>query len=91
MVRVTAGFFQNYLIQKILSGIPSECESVWIQIRPHILSDLIWVQNVGKDYRQMTPAGKELIQLDTWVKVFRINPDFRILRPTFHRKPASKY
>ena len=27
---------------------------------------------------------------NTWVKVFRINPEFRILRPTFHRKSASK-
>ena len=25
-----------------------------------------------------------------WVKVFRINPELRILRPTFHRKSASK-
>ena len=26
----------------------------------------------------------------TWVNVFRINPEFRILRLTFHRKSASK-
>ena len=26
-----------------------------------------------------------------WVKVFRIIPNFRILRPTFYRKSASKY
>ena len=26
----------------------------------------------------------------SWVKVFRINPEFRILRLTFHRKSASK-
>ena len=25
-----------------------------------------------------------------WVKVFRIIPEFRILRPTFHRKSASE-
>ena len=25
-----------------------------------------------------------------WVKVFRINPEFRILSLTFHRKSASK-
>ena len=28
--------------------------------------------------------------LGTWVKVFRIDPEFRILRLTFHRKSASK-
>ena len=27
----------------------------------------------------------------SWVKVFRINPEFRILGLTFHRKSASKY
>ena len=27
---------------------------------------------------------------NSWVKVFRINPEFRILRLTFHRKSASK-
>ena len=26
---------------------------------------------------------------DAWVKVLRINPEFRILRLTFHRKSAS--
>ena len=26
---------------------------------------------------------------NAWVKVFRIFPEFRILRLTFHRKPAS--
>ena len=28
--------------------------------------------------------------LMTWVKVFRIIPEFRILRMTFHRKSSSK-
>ena len=27
---------------------------------------------------------------NSWIKVFRIIPDFRILRLTFHRKSASK-
>ena len=29
--------------------------------------------------------------LSTWVNVFRIIPEFRILRLTFHRKSASKF
>ena len=45
-------FFQNQLFRKILSGIPSECETAWIQIRPDILSGLIWVQTVCKGYQQ---------------------------------------
>ena len=28
--------------------------------------------------------------IEVWVKVFRIIPEFRILRLTFHRKSASK-
>ena len=45
--------FQNQLFQKILSGIPSERQTVWIQIRSDILSGLIWVQTVRKGYQQM--------------------------------------
>ena len=31
-------FFQNQLFRKIISGIPSECQTVWTQIRPDVLS-----------------------------------------------------
>ena len=50
-------------------SIPSGCQTVWIQIRPDILLDLIWVQTVCKDIsRQQNspppppppPADKEL-------------------------------
>ena len=44
----SADFFQNHLFRKIILGIPSECQTVWIQIRPDILSGLIWVQTVCK-------------------------------------------
>ena len=54
----SADFFQNQLFRKILSGIPSECQTVWIQIRPDILSDLIWVQTVCKVYQQTAPVDK---------------------------------
>ena len=40
--------------------------TVWIQIRPDIMSGQIWVQTVYKDNRSVTIAGKELI----------INPNF---------------
>ena len=46
----------------ILSGIPSVCNAVWIQIRPDILSGLIRIQTVCKGYFQQTTkmwlAGK---------------------------------
>ena len=41
-------------------GIPSECQTVCIQIRPDILSGLIWVQTVCKGYQQTTLVTKEL-------------------------------
>ena len=53
-------FFQNQLFRKILSEIPFLCQTVWIQIRPDILSGLIWVQTVCKSYQQTTLVDKEL-------------------------------
>ena len=57
----TAEFCTNYFFGKILSGIPLECETVWIQIRPDKMSGLIWVQTVCEGYHQMTVPGKALI------------------------------
>ena len=45
-------FFLNQLFQKFLTGTLSECQTVWIQIRTDLLSDLIWVQTVCKGYQQ---------------------------------------
>ena len=53
-------FFKINFLEKFLSGIPSECQTVWIQIRPHDLSGLIWIQAVCKGYQQTTLVGKEL-------------------------------
>ena len=52
--------FQNQLFRKILSGIPSECQTDWIKIRPDIMSGLIWVQPICNGYEQTTLVGKEL-------------------------------
>ena len=43
-------FFQEY----------HQCQIVWIQIRPDVLSGLIWVQNVCKGYLQRTLGDKGL-------------------------------
>ena len=34
---LSADFFQNLLFQKIISGTPSECQMVWIQIRTDVI------------------------------------------------------
>ena len=41
--------------------LPSRCQTVWIQIRPEILSGLIWVEIVCKGYQQTSKclAGSE--------------------------------
>ena len=52
-----ACFFFQFLssadfFQKVLSGTPPECQTVWIQIRSDILSGLVWVQTVCKGYQR---------------------------------------
>ena len=47
----------NYFLKKS-SGIPNECQTVWIQIRTDV--GLIWVQTVYKGYQQTTLVGKEI-------------------------------
>ena len=55
---VVCGFFFKINFFKInLAGIPSECQTVWIKIRPDILSRLIWIQTVCKGYQQMTKVA----------------------------------
>ena len=64
--RSSADFFQNQFFWKILSGMPLECQTVWIQMRPDILSGLIRAQTFCK---QTTLGGKDIyptrIQLDS--------------------------
>ena len=56
---VVCWFFRNQLFLKILSGIRSECQTIWIQIRPDILSGLIWFQTVCESYQQMTLGARD--------------------------------
>ena len=74
----SADYFQKKHFQKILSRIPSESQTVWIQIRPDILSVLIWVQTVCKDYQQTALASgcsdivyifrqAEIYGIDVWI------------------------
>ena len=53
--------FTNFFYCTPCSPISSPCQPIWIQIRPDILSGLIWVQTACKGYQQMTLADK-------WVK-----------------------
>ena len=79
---VVCRFFQNQFFQKILSGMPSVCQTVWIQIRPDILSGLIWVQTVCKGYQQMTLSRQWVnsTSLFSPPKIVFIGPDIIILK-----------
>ena len=55
----SAGYFKNWVFQTNLSGTPSECQTVWIQIKTHIMLVLIWVQTVCKDHQQTTSNHKQ--------------------------------
>ena len=48
---------------------PSEYQTVWIQIRPNVLSGLTWIQTVCKGYQQMTKVATS----EERVKVVRIS------------------
>ena len=50
-------FFFKLIFKTNLSGIPSVCQIVWIQIRPNILLGLIWVQTFCKCYQQTTKVA----------------------------------
>ena len=57
-----ANFFSTSTFSKnsIRNMVSSECQTDWIQIRPDILSGLIWIQSGCKGYEQTTLVGKEL-------------------------------
>ena len=63
--------FKICCFEKDLSAMPSECQTVWIQIRPDFLSGLIWVQTVCKDYQQMTKVATSGVRPNTlnWHRV----------------------
>ena len=64
-------FFHNQLLRK-QSGIPSECQTFWIQIRPDVLPGLIWVQTVCKGYEQTTIVSKEfntIYDFKCWIEI----------------------
>ena len=86
----SADFFQDQLFRKILSGIPSEYQTVWIQIRPRHLPGLIWVQTVCKGCQQPTLVGKELMKFDykNIIYIIYVHPPYIIFDiPLFFFQP----
>ena len=47
--------FLHKILKKIFQeNVLSECQTVWVQKRPDVLSGLIWIQTVCKDHQQTT-------------------------------------
>ena len=68
-----------------LASVDAMKQACVIIIIMHILPD--FYQNHAKNSANTL---KYPYSCNAWVKVFRIIPEFRILRLTFHRKSASK-
>ena len=66
----SADFFEIKFFKKNLPELPSECQTVWIQIRPDDSSSLIWVRTVYKGCQQVTLAVKDLLKLPVSVYYF---------------------
>ena len=56
--------FRNQLFPKIEKFLHEyhQCQSVWIQIRPIILSDLIWFQTVCNGYQLTTLVSRQPVK-----------------------------
>ena len=63
---VVCRFFQNQRLRKMFSGIPPECQTDWIKIRPDCMSGLILIQSVCKRIRQTTLVGKQANSSTKW-------------------------
>ena len=76
-------FYKINYFEKLFPGIPSQCQTVWIQIWRDILSGLIWVQTDCKNYQQTT-LGDEL-------KPFPMYHCFQFLFYIYIQSPKSSY
>ena len=54
----TEFFSKSTFSKKQISGIPAECQTVWIQIRPDILSGLICAQTICEGNQQTVLVGR---------------------------------
>ena len=73
MIFCSLHFFQNHLYRNILSGIPSDCQTVWVQIRPDNLSGLIWVQTVCKGFQRTTLVDKYICVVKVGIALGKVN------------------
>ena len=67
---VVCGFvFKINLFKRIFQEYHQSFQTVWIQIRTDVLSGLIWVQIVCKDYQQTTKVASSELKV---VQIIRV-------------------
>ena len=54
--------FKIIFFEKFPSGMPPECQTLWVQIRPNILPGLIWVQ-ADKTCKKKVKVGNGVARL----------------------------
>ena len=62
------------LLFKNISGIPPECQTVWIQVKPNILLDLILVPNC---LQRLLPAADTRLIQEYFIKIIYPKYSFR--------------
>ena len=88
-------FFKINFFEKNLSGVPSDCQTDWIQIRPDILSSLIWVQSVCKVYQQIA-LSRQWVNCVSWKLVLALwmpppPPNPNNLESVFDKMPQVRH
>ena len=66
-------FFKSSFLEKFVQEYHNS-QTVWIQIRPDILSGLVWIKTVCKDHQQTTLAGKEFNSLHNGIYFLIFSP-----------------
>ena len=81
-------FFKIKFLKINHQGPPSECQTVWIQIKTDILLVFIWVQTVAKGYCQTTKisTGMQRVITGKYFLVFNILSHIGIyMRHVYHK------
>ena len=69
-------FFSKSSFSKILSGVPSGCQTVWSQIRPNILSGLIPIQTAVRFFANLLfPKILSVVPSECQTVWIQIRPD----------------
>ena len=92
LVHKSHDLLQEEIVVTVYNMASVDFEKFYSEFLPQFLTGCEGIDDTQKNMlgQNFKIDEVEWIFLYTWVKVFRIIPEFRILRLTFHRKSASK-